>query len=91
MIEDAIEDKLNTRHFSLLSDDKPKMSKAAPKSLRFGGNQKATIANGKTPNSASRLIVFVLGGMTFSEMRCAYEVSKASQSGCEVIIGMLFV
>ncbi|XP_051867116.1 syntaxin-binding protein 3 [Pristis pectinata] len=33
-----------------------------------------------------KLIIFVIGGMTYSEMRCAYEVSKASKF-CEVIIG----
>ncbi|EPY84665.1 hypothetical protein CB1_000459011 [Camelus ferus] len=36
--------------------------------------------------NGSKLIVFVIGGITYSEMRCAYEVSQAYKS-CEVIIG----
>lgn len=36
--------------------------------------------------SSARLIIFVIGGITYSEMRSAYEVSQAHKS-CEVIIG----
>lgn len=35
--------------------------------------------------SKKRLVVFVLGGILQSEMRCAYEVSK--ELNCEVFIG----
>ncbi|VTJ91862.1 Hypothetical predicted protein, partial [Marmota monax] len=35
--------------------------------------------------NGSKLIIFVIGGITYSEMRCAYEVSQAHKS-CEVII-----
>ena len=102
VIEDAIADRLSPAHFTYLSANaengaKPGMlSKAAPKSLRFGGDQVKTtgsaLPNGNGGQSSvknSRLIVFLLGGVTFSEMRCAYEVSRAANSSCEVIIGEL--
>ncbi|XP_033614086.1 syntaxin-binding protein 3 isoform X3 [Fukomys damarensis] len=36
--------------------------------------------------NGSKLIIFVIGGITYSEMRCAYEVSQMHKS-CDVIIG----
>ncbi|XP_035224364.1 syntaxin-binding protein 1-like isoform X2 [Stegodyphus dumicola] len=37
----------------------------------------------------SRLIVFIAGGVTYSEMRCAYEI-MAEHTGWEIIVGMYF-
>ena len=39
--------------------------------------------------NVSRVIVFILGGTTFSEVRSAYEVSKDKSSSWEVIVGRL--
>jgi len=81
IIEDAVENKLNPKHFQYLSDDKPKVTRAIPVSLRGGGGAPIVSQPGQ-----SRLIMFVLGGVTYSEMRCGYEASRKSPK-CEVFVG----
>lgn len=39
-----------------------------------------------TLKNVPRIIVFIVGGASFSEMRCAYEVTAASKNW-EIIIG----
>ena len=84
IIEDAIENKLNTKQFPSLEGDHNSfaINKPAPISLRFGQNSNQ---NAKSKRGLSRLIVFVLGGLTYSEMKCAYEVNAATN--CDIIIG----
>ena len=38
-------------------------------------------------NTFSRVIVFIIGGATFSEARCGYEISRDKQNSWEVIVG----
>ena len=61
-----------------------KPAKAAPVSVRKNASRLAG-AKKKEAFSGSRLVVVVLGGVTYSELRSAYEVSREKRK--EVIIG----
>lgn len=89
IMEDAIEDKLDQKHFQYLSGRGAPTSfgRPAPTSMRYGHWHKEK--NSLNIKNVPRLIVFILGGSTYSEMRCAYEVTAASKNW-EVIIGMFF-
>lgn len=87
IVEDAIELKLDERHYPFLPDCAPNAGgypSTASTTARYGRWHKAQ----GTPNvkNVPRLIVFVVGGMTYSEMRVAYEVTNALKNW-EVIIG----
>ncbi|XP_050740170.1 protein ROP-like isoform X2 [Eriocheir sinensis] len=81
VMEDTIDNKLEEKHYPFLAGRSATMSKTAPTSVRYAGNwHKDKVKN------MPRLIVFVVGGITYSEMRAAYEVTKAVKNW-EVIIG----
>lgn len=83
LMEEILEDKLDTRQFPFLSN-RPLASSgfsgssARPTWHRSTGQPERRVG--------PRLIVFVLGGICYSEMRSAYEVTKENKKW-EVIIG----
>ncbi|KAL4219472.1 Syntaxin-binding protein 1 [Mactra antiquata] len=85
IMEEAVEEKLSTRQYPFLSGGAaPRTGYRPPISARYGHwHKEKGQANYK---SGPRLIVFVIGGTSYSELRCAYEVTQAVKNW-EVLIG----
>ncbi|CAK9297838.1 unnamed protein product [Gordionus sp. m RMFG-2023] len=85
IMEDSIEDKLDMKTFPYFGIRNPtSYGRSVPTSARYGHwHKEKGIATFK---SVPRLIIFIMGGVTFSEMRSAYEVTQ-SYKNWEVIIG----
>ncbi|KAK2574998.1 hypothetical protein KPH14_008753 [Odynerus spinipes] len=84
VMEDSIEDKLDSKHFPFLAGRAASSGYHAPASVRYGHWHKDK--GQQTIKNVPRLIVFIVGGVCFSEIRCAYEVTNALKNW-EVIIG----
>ncbi|XP_041335449.1 syntaxin-binding protein 3 isoform X5 [Pyrgilauda ruficollis] len=82
VMEDAIENKLDSKDWPYCSRCPPTWNGSGAVSAR----QKPRASHREERRSSARLIVFVIGGVMYSEMRSAYEVSEAYKS-CEVVIG----
>ncbi|XP_066993414.1 protein ROP isoform X1 [Anabrus simplex] len=84
IMEESIEDKLDQKHFPYLAGRSAPSGYHAPTSVRYGHWHKDKAQ--QTVKNVPRLIVFIVGGVCFSEIRCAYEVTNAAKNW-EVIIG----
>ncbi|CAF0986361.1 unnamed protein product [Rotaria sordida] len=85
IMEDIIDDKLDQRQFPSVGGQRNVAANYAAQSSReFGGwihNRKGAVRSGP------RLIIFILGGVSYSELRCAYEVTQNNNKKWEVFIG----
>ncbi|XP_066480024.1 syntaxin-binding protein 3 isoform X3 [Tiliqua scincoides] len=86
VMEDAIENKLDSKEWPYSSSCPVPWNGSGAVSAR--NKSKASYLDDR--KNSSKLIVFVIGGITYSEMRCAYEVAQAYKS-CEVVIGSTHV
>ncbi|XP_023169035.1 protein ROP isoform X1 [Drosophila hydei] len=84
IMEDCIEDKLDQRHFPFLEGRAQNTNYHAPTSARYGHWHKDK-AQTQVKN-VPRLVIFIVGGVSMSEMRCAYEVTNSVRNW-EVIVG----
>lgn len=86
IMEDAVEDKLDTKSFPYLSGAASRGAggrmPTVPVSARYNWQKDRR----QPRRTGPRLIVFVMGGLTCSEMRCAYEVAESSKTW-DVIVG----
>jgi syntaxin-binding protein 1 len=92
-VQDAVSGKLDQTVFPYMGDNPssaqngagPASSGGAPTSLRSAKPSWQRPRSKIAPANRERLMVFVAGGLTYAEVRAAYEISEAHSK--DVIIG----
>ncbi|CAF2506065.1 unnamed protein product [Rotaria sp. Silwood2] len=85
IMEDVIDDKLDSRLFPSIGGQRnPATSYAVQSSREYGGWMQTRRG---AVRAGPRLIIFILGGVAYNELRCAYEVTQSNLKKWEVLIG----
>jgi len=85
IMEDAIDDKLDNNHFPFLTSQRQGSNlRHAPASARYGQWHKDK--KDTQQKNVPRIICFIVGGISFSEVRAAYEITN-ERKNWEIIIG----
>ncbi|XP_053325761.1 syntaxin-binding protein 3 [Spea bombifrons] len=82
IIEDSMENKLDSKAWPYCSECPAVWNGSGAVSAR----QKQNTMSREDKKNVSKLIIFVIGGITYSEIRCAYEVTQANKF-IQVLIG----
>ncbi|CAJ0568240.1 unnamed protein product, partial [Mesorhabditis spiculigera] len=83
ILEDALDETMDQNVYPHLPGKRVSISSQVPMSARYGQWHKKKPDNALS--SGPRLIVYIIGGMTYSEMRTVYEVSR--ERNCSILIG----
>ncbi|CAH1731771.1 unnamed protein product [Aphis gossypii] len=87
LMENCIENKLDPEQCPFVGVNKSSTENHAASSSRYTApNAMWHKPKASTEFQGSRVIIYILGGVTYSEMRCAYEVSNKFKNW-EIIIG----
>ncbi|CAF0736948.1 unnamed protein product [Rotaria sordida] len=85
IMEDVIDEKLDSRQFPSIGGQRNAAAAYNVQSTREYGSWMQSRRG--AVRSGPRLIIFILGGVAYNELRCAYEVTQSNLKKWEVFIG----